>query len=226
MQEWTCKIQEQSYTYNHHLRANRSETRRAFDKESIRQHRWSIAFGCQKSTQTWRGGSKKLENYTSTKEGLLRWCHDMDTKFADKEIHAFTKSDKNKNKVILDESTSAIFMEYQKSLPCHAEWFRYIQWHNRAYQVSKQLYNFPVHYLYYDQYTTNYNETVNALFAFLQLDIQKHEPHPFHSSGKTYSSFYVPEHARLATKMVQRIAMPEVWKLLQHYFEPWVMDFE
>jgi hypothetical protein len=54
--------------------------------------------------------------------------------------------------------------KYQ-SVPCHAEWFRYIQWHNMAYATTKELLHLPVHYLYYDDYTKDFNKTVQALLV-------------------------------------------------------------
>jgi len=104
-------------------------------------------------------------------------------------------------------------------LPCHIDWYRYVLWHNHAVATTNKL-MLPVHYLYYEDYSTDYNSTLFGLLEFLELD-QVSAP-VFFLPEKTYMSFYERNHAQLAAKLVQAVATPECWELIKHYFEGWL----
>ena len=118
-----------------------------------------------------------------------------------------------------EERTTSLFDPDVKSffwdLPCHSEWFRYVQWHNRAIELTEKL-GIPVHFLFYEDYTTAFNKTATELLGFLDLSAV-HDPFPF-SPGHTYKSFYNAEQALQAAAFVQAIASPATWDLLQRYF--------
>jgi len=76
---------------------------------------------------------------------------------------------------------------------------------------------FPVHYLFYEEYTRNYNKTVDDLFAFLHVE-KAVDPLAF-IPGKTYGNLYSEKAKRAAARLVQALATPECWELLKRYFE-------
>jgi hypothetical protein len=146
----------------------------------------------------------------SSREGYLAWCNYVDSRHA---------KDLKKTKRI-----SSNVKALMKGLPCHSDWFRYVQWHNRAIQVTTEQLQIPVHYLFYEDYSTNYNETVHGLLEFLNLLPAVNEPLPF-QPGKTYKSmYYSPEEIQAATRFVRAMATPACWNLLKRYFdeEPYV----
>lgn len=134
--------------------------------------------------------------FNHTPEGLNAWCYYLDTKYA-------KESRQNAQLFDLD-------------LPCHAEWFRYIQWHNHAVEVTSQFQS--VLHLYYTNYTTNYDATIHELLNFLQLSIVQ-DPIPF-ATGKAYLDYFSTEHQRRAAHYVRKMASPATWRLLAHFFEP------
>jgi hypothetical protein len=102
-------------------------------------------------------------------------------------------------------------------LPCHADWFRYVQWHNRAIEMTTEQ-QIPVHYLFYEDYSTKYNETLHDLLDFLNLvPTANVDPLPF-QAGKTYLDLYSPEEIQAATRFVRTMATPACWNLLKRYF--------
>ena len=139
---------------------------------------------------------------------LLQWCDYLDRKYQSRERHVFSEE----------------FMTKYGDIPCHAEWFRYIQWHNLATTVTTTE-HLPVHYLWYDNYTTHWDATVTQLFAFLNLPIVSHAtPCEWLGTNKTYANSVVPRQIQgPAARMMRDLAQPEAWKLVQHYLDPYVV---
>lgn len=136
--------------------------------------------------------------FNTTEEGLAEWCQYLDHKYHPLDIR------------------SGQIKPYIH-VPCHAEWFRYVQWHNRAWQVTQNL-SLPVHYLYYDDYAgPNYTKALTDLLEFLELPRQTEQSLRFLPSH-TYRTLFSEDHAKAAMEMVQQLAEPAVWKLLAKYF--------
>jgi hypothetical protein len=146
-----------------------------------------------------------LEQFShSSRASYLAWCNYVDNRHA-----------KALEKTKLISSNVKALM---KGLPCHSDWFRYVQWHNRAIQVTTEQLHVPVHYLFYENYSTNYNETLYGLLEFLNLLPAVNEPLSF-QPGKTYMSMYSPEEIQAATRFVRAMATPACWNLLKRYFD-------
>jgi Sulfotransferase domain len=139
--------------------------------------------------------------YPNNRTGLDAWCRYLDEKY------------------VVSDVQNKILQKYV-SIPCHAEWFRYIQWHNLAVQVTAKL-HLPVHYVWYENYTMNFDDTVTALFDFLELDATG-DPYEW-QAGKSYSNFFLPATARKAALMMQDLASPEAWSLIRHYLVPFLL---
>lgn len=141
----------------------------------------------------------------SSRDGFESWCEYTDKKFEEEEKHTTLLSDEIKN----------IF----KDLPCHADWYRYIQWHNYAISIMDEL-SVPTHTLYYEEYDTKYKKTVDTLFDFLHLQ-RINEPIEF-VPRKSYDTYFTHEDSRAAIRLVRTLATPKSWNRLKHYFDKWV----
>jgi hypothetical protein len=135
------------------------------------------------------------EAFPDTATGLANWCRYLDDKYAEQESHY------------------PVLAKY-KDVPCHAEWFRYIQWHNLADTVLRDL-DIPVHYLWYHNYTSGFNETVQDLFDFLSLDASE-QPYPWYP-GHSYQSFFPPALTTAAVSMMKDLASANTWRLIKDY---------
>lgn len=131
------------------------------------------------------------QHFTSSRDGFLEWCQYLDKKYP--------------------------WNESNITLPCRAEWTKYVMWHNLAWQTTRQSFSIPVHYLFYENYQTQYNETMQELLKFLQSDMVVNESIDSRS-GSTYRQVFDTEHQQAAKALVQELALPEVWKLLRRYF--------
>ena len=92
----------------------------------------------------------------------------------------------------------------------------YIQWHNLAYKTIQQF-NISSIVIYYEDYTTRFNQTLKKLTNFLELPMVN-PPKPF-IAGKTYENFFDRESIENAAYMTRYAAIPETWELVRHYFE-------
>ena len=140
------------------------------------------------------------------KDNLSDWCQYLDSK-AQKE-----------------ERSSGLFppgyIDNFQHVPCHVEWFRYIQWHNLAFQSTRMKpFEIPVHYLYYDDYANDYNATVAAVLDFLELEEYNTGKVKDFVPGKSYRQLFTVEHQIQAKAMAKVLAMPAVWDLIRHYFD-------
>ena len=154
-------------------------------------------------------GRKKLDRqnlpqkYPLSKEGFREMCHDLDTQYYNATI---ASSAYKKVLDILDE------------IPCHAEFFRYIQWHNLAFMTtSVDALDLPTLILHYENYTYNYDETVELLHHFLGLE-RKYDP-PLFVTGKVYKDYFEEGEFEAVMTMFRRLASNRTWEHMRHYFD-------
>jgi hypothetical protein len=146
-----------------------------------------------------------LDTFTDSKQGLAEWCRRLDKLRAKEE----------KQTHFLDPELLA----EEQQVPCHAEFYRYIQWHNLAFEVTRQK-RLPTHLLYYEDYTENFDETVLELLDFLEAS--QVAPAPEFYSGKQYIDYYEPEQCQAIARLAMDLSSPETWEAVRHYFDPWI----
>jgi hypothetical protein len=154
----------------------------------------------------WRKSGKerhqeKFLNFTDDREGFQRWCNHIDSvdmSFRGPELFSIGK------------------LQSLARVPCYAEFGRFIQWHNNAIAVTRQL-QLPTHTLFYENYTANLNATGDQLLSFLQLT--RSGPAPVFIEKKHYPDYYTPGQIGRVATMARNIATPECWELVRHYFE-------
>lgn len=74
----------------------------------------------------------------------------------------------------------------------------------------------PAMTLYYEDYSTRYNETLKDIFEFLGIPMIN-EPLPF-ASGKTYDDFFTEQDLSTIGKLIRKLSTEKSWKLLERYF--------
>jgi hypothetical protein len=158
-----------------------------------------------------RGFSHELMNQLmSSTSGFLAWCTAAD--------NAFWMAREVPKEIINDEQLKRKSWDLNLllKLPCHSELFRYVEWHNAAIRMIEQE-QLPSLVVYYEDYNTNYNQTVDSILDFLDLT-REAEPLPF-SSGKTYRDLYFsPEIQETTKELLKVMASKELWQILQRYF--------
>lgn len=156
----------------------------------------------------WQSNGEQQElfdTFTDSKEGLMKWCEFLDKLHAKDEL----------NTHFLDPE----LLEKEERVPCHAEFYRYVQWHNLAFEVTRRK-SLPTHVLHYENYTDNFDKTVEELLNF--IDASQVAPGIKFISGKQYSDYFEEEQCQAIARLAKDLASPETWGAIKHYFEPWM----
>lgn len=140
-------------------------------------------------------------SYPYDKNGFKAWCQYMDARYPSKESQYFTQE-------ILD----AI-----QDVPCHGEFYQYIQWHNNALTVPNAL-KIPSLVLYYEDFHYSLDEKMNGLLDFLELP-KVGKVTEFKWKGG-YDDHFTPEERVAIQKFIKMMATPEAWQMLERYFNP------
>ena len=146
-----------------------------------------------------RKNFEKFAVYPSTREGFRDFCASIDKRFHEQEL-----------------AHGDIFDEAAFAIPCHADFFRYMQWHNLAFFTTWDL-NIPSLVLHYEDYTNNSQETQDSLLEFLEQDAVS-EPSPF-QKGKTYRHYFTDSEIAAVEDMFSKLAFRETLENSQHYFK-------
>jgi hypothetical protein len=141
---------------------------------------------------------KEHADFSTSKDGLANYCSYLDGMFTQEEREAF------------DEETHKLF----RNVPCHADFYRYVIWHNQALEMTERL-ALPVHYLHYEEYTNDFAGTNRRLLDFLQLKATN-DPLAF-ATGKVYRHLWDDSLDSVRT-LVQHVASPATWAKIRHYF--------
>lgn len=129
--------------------------------------------------------------------GFRLWCHQMDVKFPHKERDLYGQ--------VPDLAL----------IPCHSEFYRYVQWHNLASEVVRTM-DIPLHIMHYEDYDDDFDKTVADLFSFLELEKIGKAPE-FHSGD--YSDHYSSNEREAAIAMMKSFASNSTWFALSNRYE-------
>lgn len=106
-------------------------------------------------------------------------------------------------------------LEALENVPCRSDFFRYTQWHNLAFEVTDHL-AIPNFVLYYENYSTRFNDTVSELLQFLDQEWRGSPPE--FVTGKVYSRLYTQDELESVKVALEAMSSRETWKHIQRYF--------
>jgi hypothetical protein len=106
-------------------------------------------------------------------------------------------------------------LDLMAKVPCRAEFFRYIEWHNLAFVTSRDL-GIPTMVLYYDWFETKFDDAAATLLEFLEVERKGHELELV--PGKFYTDYFLPEEQAAVHQLFRLIASRETWKYTQRFF--------
>ena len=143
-----------------------------------------------------------LEEYPDLpKKGFQKWCAVMDDKYEMEDAKVYSKA----------------HLKLAKKSLCHAEFYKYVQWHNHAFETTKHLEHTTVVY-YEDFYDATFEKTIDKVVDMLDLE-RVDTPYAF-SPPHDYTRFYSLEMRKSIRNFVKALASKETWEHLKHFFTP------
>ena len=157
-----------------------------------------------------RKDTKWTSRYSNDVFGFRKWCADEDKLYWKEE----QRMDWEK------WGYSDDIRRYFEGVGCHAEFFRYVQWHNMALRVVQKL-DIPVIYIYYEDYHTNLKGVTDQMLDFLNMT--RVGDLPSFDSNKDYSDYFTLEERASASELMRQLVSDGGERMLKKY---WVdLDF-
>lgn len=105
-------------------------------------------------------------------------------------------------------------MKKLRDIPCRADFFRYMEWHNLAFTTTEDL-GIETLVVHYADYTVDYDATSRKILEFLELDAVA-APTPF-IEGKAYSDYFTESEKNTVRKVLKELASQATWREIQRY---------
>jgi len=148
--------------------------------------------------------------FDSTYDGFQSWCKHVDRHVIQHHkrlwFSEFPKRQQHWNDLF-------------RPVPCFTEFVRWVRWHQHIFDMLQQQ-QLPALNLYYENYTTHFDETVGELLDFIEQEPHVDAKPISFVPGKTYPEFYSPAQVVAIQRLIRTLASEPVWKLIQHYFDP------
>lgn len=146
------------------------------------------------------GNTKYTTQFPRNATGFQRWCEQDD------DNKALLKSR------VVDQNLKNLLMN--NHMPCFNEFYRYVQWHNLAFDTTRAM-NIPTMILHYHEYSQDFIRARNRLVDF--LDMQVVGGGIEFVSGKIYRNYYTLEQRMAIRDFIREFATAETWEQLKDY---------
>jgi len=176
--------------------------RHPFDNLVARKH-LGVENRMEKNPEKW----SSFDIVHNSKEGFFDWCRYIDSAFKENRTGLY----------LLNGEERELFA----GVPCASELWRYTQWHNLAIAMTNRL-EVPVHYMYYEDYGSDFNATVQGIAHFLGLKLKR--PPEIFVGGLSYSDYFDDDVASVMAQFVRKFASVECWHHLSRYLGKWEKD--
>lgn len=147
------------------------------------------------------GQTKYVEYFPKNSTGFQRWC---------------AMDDRNKG-LSTHPLVDLELRRMMSRIPCRNEFYRYTQWHNLAFTMSRDM-KLPTMLLHYHEYANDFIAARDRVLEFLELPMVG-EGIEF-QDGKVYRSYYSKDQKRAIREFIQSFASYETWQQVKNY------DFE
>jgi len=146
-----------------------------------------------------RNNSDWVRAHPKDKEGFSVWCKEMGDQFVSAELEFFGKA----------------FIANSRNVPCYADFYRYVQWHNQAFNLTHHL-DVPSLILHYEDYHEEFNGTVSKILEFLELWHVQQPPEFFWNE---YPEYYSQTEKESAIRWMKSFSSKGTMNhIMSHYF--------
>mmetsp|Transcript_7241 Transcript_7241/g.9201 ORF Transcript_7241/g.9201 Transcript_7241/m.9201 type:complete len:368 (+) Transcript_7241:253-1356(+) len=144
--------------------------------------------------------------YSNDKKGFRKWCKERDEAYVDE----------------LKEIVGMHVYDLLKPIPCHADFYRYVQWHNLAFEVISNM-EIPSIVLHYENYDSDFQDTKNQIIRFLETkEVQveeKKKNNVSFISGKRYTSYFSEGERNDIFYLLKQLGSAKAKIQFQRYFD-------
>lgn len=147
--------------------------------------------------------------YTNDETGFQKYCSDMDSNQELSEMEASTNLISDEIKLLL------------KNVPCHAEFYRYIAWHNHVAELSWN-WDYPTLNVFYEDLDSpqSRSQQAVALANFLETPIVDTNKGPEGLVVANYRNYFTQAHQAAIETLTRTMAFTKTMALLERYFQP------
>lgn len=146
-----------------------------------------------------------LNEFPKTSKGFFAWCAEQNERFHIEEKMAWQKE---------------IFVA-SEGVPCAAEFYRYIQWHNMIYKVVRyDMVDIPLKIIHTKDLQENFENTITGLLGWLELDLTVNlkDYSGLDLDIPGYMSFFSIEQRHKIACFMKKIADPTIVDRFARYF--------
>lgn len=193
--------------------------------------------------------------YSNDREGFREWCRHLDEKeeylkverelfsredFSDYygfDVNEVSKSKINNGTNNGNNYIGKTILRAMEGIPCHADFFRYAQWHNLAFRMISEM-NIPELVLRYENYESNFDFTLYSILQFLGFNLNDHgdrddgdgdgssnndarimrgKPKEF-VGGKSYVNYFTVDEIGKVKELMRLVGSEVTWDHVRHYF--------
>ena len=147
--------------------------------------------------------------YPNNKEGFKRWCADM--------------NEQASHSLLSNHWIDSSLTQVMTGVPCLAEFYRYVQWHNLAFTATSdlQVRSFVFHY---EDYSNRFEEVTEELLDFLELDRLGEAPEFI--DHKEYVDYYSDEEKHSIAMFIMEFSTKPTWQSVKHYLTDYLSKLD
>ncbi len=177
--------------------------RNPFDNIVSRYHLFLKTTKNGASTPTELLLNRSKDYFTNDSKGFARWCKRHDEAHTMEEMRHFGEE---------------IYKVLDK-VPCRADFYRYIQWHNYAFEVISDM-NIPSLIIHYEDFAKDFNRTKDNLFMFIEAEeifMEKKKKLSF-VMGEKYFRYYDKTQQLSVVEALKKLCNEQAMKQILHYY--------
>jgi len=146
----------------------------------------------------------------NSKESFHEWCRDMDTN------QTLIELEEEKSKHYFSSEIRSMF----RKVPCHAEFVKYISWHNHVVEMS-WIDNYKSLPIYFEDFANvaRREDVAKEIAEFVGYEVVNLNL-PTFFGGKMYrDQFYNREQINAVTELLKLMSFSQTWDMLERYFD-------
>jgi len=103
------------------------------------------------------------------------------------------------------------FQQKVKKIPCFIEFFKYANWHNSVFAMTKDM-SLETLVFHYDAFNENMGESLTTF-----LDLTQHGSAPIFHSGRNHRQYFTSDEVDVISNVLEQMSSTETWSEIKRY---------